>query len=177
MKKVILIAAAMAAASGCATVVRGTKETAKFESFPAGATVTASRITENDDNPVSCITPCKLELSRKRDFNITYELDGYKPAKAKLSSLVTAGGGAGFLGNALAGGPIGAVVDGGTGATHDLRPIPMIARLQPLGSDEASKVFDKEDNPAPQWEEPEMQTAAAEDSSERDETQDSASTD
>lgn len=135
--------------AGCATVIRGTDETAEFESTPPGAMVTAERITENDDSPVSCTTPCKLELSRKRDYNITFELDGYKPAKAKLSSLVTGGGGAGFLGNALFGGPIGAVVDAGTGAAQDLLPNPMIANLAPLGGDDQSVVVDEDGNPAP----------------------------
>lgn len=150
MKKLIQAAAAAAlAASGCATVIRGTDDEVDFVSTPSGATVTAERVTENDDNPVSCVTPCKLELSRKRDFNVTFELEGHKPAAAKLSSLVSGEGGAGFLGNALLGGPVGAVVDAGTGAAQDLKPNPMIAQLAPLDSDEESVVVDKEGNPAP----------------------------
>ena len=135
--------------AGCATVIRGTDETAEFESTPAGATVTATRITESDDSPVSCTTPCKMELSRKRDYNITFELEGHKPAIAKMSSVVTGGGGAGFLGNALLGGPIGAVVDAGTGAAQDLRPNPMFATLVPLDSEDQSVVRDKEGELAP----------------------------
>ncbi len=140
--RVILIGVALLGATACSTVVRGTKETAIFESTPPGATVTADRITKNDDNPVSCVTPCKLQLSRKRDFNVTYELDGYKPVTAKLSSLVTAGGGAGFLGNAVIGGGVGAIVDAGTGALYDLRPNPMVAELEPLDSPDPSIVLD-----------------------------------
>lgn len=145
----MLLAAAAFAASGCATVMRGTDDTVDFESTPAGATVTAERITENDDNPISCVAPCKLELSRKRDFNVTFELEGYKTAKAKLSSLVSGAGSAGFLGNALIGGVIGAAVDAGTGAAQDLKPNPMIARLAPLDSEEESVVVDKDGVPAP----------------------------
>lgn len=161
MKKTVLVVAALAAAGGCSTVVRGTKETAKFESTPSGARVTAERITENDDNPVSCVTPCELQLARKRDFNVTFELEGHKPAKAKLASLVTAGGGAGFLGNAVLGGGVGAIVDVGTGASHDLRPIPMIATLEPLDSQAESVVRDSDGEPAPDWVAPEMDAAAA----------------
>lgn len=149
MKRLILGAALIVTSTGCATVIRGTDDTAEFQSNPAGATVTAERITENDDNPVSCVTPCKLELSRKRDFNVTFELEGYKPAKAKLSSLVSGGGAGGFLGNALLGGPIGAVVDAGTGAVQDLKPNPMIANLAPIGGGVDSVVVDEDGNPAP----------------------------
>ena len=146
MKYLLMVAAALAA-SGCSTVIRGTKETARFESTPPGATVTATRITDNDDNPVACIAPCKLQLSRKRDFYVTFELDGYKPVTAKLSSLVTPGGGVGFLGNAVAGGVVGGVVDAGTGALHDLRPNPMRATLAPadqFGASLVAKVDDKD---------------------------------
>lgn len=149
MKKILGLAALAVCTAACSTVIRGTKDTAEFQSYPEGATVTATRITENDDNPVSCVAPCKLELSRKRDFNISFELDGHKPVSAKLSSRVSGDGSAGFLGNALLGGPIGAAVDAGTGAAQDLTPIPMIAHLAPTDSEDVSKVVDKDGAPAP----------------------------
>lgn len=148
MNKFALIAA-LTATTGCATVIRGADDKVAFESVPSGATVTAERITESDDNPISCVTPCKLELGRKRDYNVTFALNGYKPAKAKLSSVVSGDGAAGFLGNALIGGPIGAVVDAGTGAAQDLAPNPMKATLALIDSAEDSKVVDKNGKPAP----------------------------
>lgn len=147
--KYIGIAAALLAASGCATVIRGTNDEVEFRSKPTEATVTVERITENDDNPVSCVTPCKLNLTRKRDFNVTFELEGYKGVIAKLSSLVSTAGGAGFVGNALFGGVVGAAVDAGTGAAQDLKPNPMTAELAPVDSDEKSVVLDEKGNPAP----------------------------
>jgi len=149
MIRVLGVVAVAISLGACSTVIRGTKDTAEFQSYPEGATVTATRITENDDNPVSCVAPCKLELSRKRDFNISFALDGHKPVSAKLSSRVSGDGSAGFLGNALLGGPIGAAVDAGTGAAQDLTPIPMIAHLAPTDSEDVSKVVDKDGEPAP----------------------------
>ncbi|MEM9262953.1 MAG: translation initiation factor 2 [Pseudomonadota bacterium] len=131
------------ATTGCATVFQGTKDKVYFESVPEGARATAERITENDESPVSCVTPCSMKLSRKRDFRVTFELEGYKPAVGKLSSKLDGGGAAGFVGNAVLGGGIGAIVDAGTGATHDLFPNPITAQLSAVGSSQPSRVLDE----------------------------------
>ena len=145
MKNVLLIAAAFSAA-GCATVVRGTKETAKFESTPEGAIVTAESISADKLGPFTCITPCEMELKRKRDWNVSFELDGYQPVTGTLQKKVTGGGVASGAGNVLAGGIIGIGVDAGTGANLDLRPNPMIAELQPVAATAPSRILpDDED--------------------------------
>lgn len=129
---------------GCATVVRGTKETARFESRPAGATVTAESISEDKLGPFTCVTPCELELKRKRRWAVQFELDGYQPVTGALTPKVTGGGVASGAGNVIAGGIIGIGVDAGTGANLDLRPNPMIAELSPAGSAEPSRVVDED---------------------------------
>lgn len=144
MKKLVLLAAAFAA-SGCATVIRGTKETAEFESDPQGATVTAESTSEDRLGPFTCTTPCELELKRKRTWIVDFEKEGYKPVTGRLEPVVTGGGVASGAGNVLAGGLIGIGVDAGTGANLDLRPNPLRATLAPEDSDEPSRVNSREE--------------------------------
>lgn len=170
MKYMFLILAGIATTS-CATVIRGAKETAKFESTPSGATVTAESISTDKLGPYTCVTPCEMELKRKRDWNISFELDGYKTAEAVLEKKVTAGGVASGAGNVLAGGLIGIGVDAGTGANLDLRPNPMIAELALADSEKLSIVLadpdaDKYKDPDEEINEPEELADAGENTAE-----------
>lgn len=127
---------------GCGTVTRGTKQGVKFVSVPSGALVTVERA-QKVDLRWECTTPCELQLSRKRDFNVTFELDGYKRAEGRLASRLGAKGGATAIpGNFVLGGGVGFIVDAGTGANMQLKPDPMRANLAPLDSDESSVIFD-----------------------------------
>ena len=140
----LLLSVALTTLCACATVVRGAKDTAKFESDPAGATVTVESISDDKLGPFTCVTPCELELKRKRDWNVVFTLDGFKPATGTLTPKVTGGGVASGVGNVLAGGIIGIGVDAGTGANLDLRPNPMVARLTPTDSTEESMIVEPE---------------------------------
>ncbi|MBI1394161.1 MAG: hypothetical protein GC152_15630 [Alphaproteobacteria bacterium] len=135
----VLMSVSMAA---CGTVTRGTKQGVKFESDPDGAQVTVVR-DKKEKTQWACTSPCELQLSRKRDFNVTFEKAGYKPVTARLASRIGAKGGAtGVAGNAILGGGVGFIVDAGTGANMQLKPDPMRASLAPVGSAETSKVYD-----------------------------------
>lgn len=120
--------------SSCATVVRGTNDTAKFVSTPDGASVTAESVDVEKLGPLTCETPCELELKRKKTWRVDFFLDGYKPASGFLTPEISAGGVAAGAGNALIGGLIGVGIDAGTGANLDLKPNPMVAELQPVDS-------------------------------------------
>ncbi len=150
MKYALLLGAIFLSCS-CATVVRGTKDTAEFESRPSGANVTVESVSEDKLGPYDCVTPCSLELKRKRTWAVDFTLEGYKPASGRLRPKVTGGGVAAGAGNVLLGGLIGVGVDAGTGANLDLRPNPMIAELEPLDSPNESRVLDTEidDDAAP----------------------------
>jgi len=174
MKYLFLIAGALSVAS-CATVIRGTKETAKFESTPSSATVTAESISADKLGPFSCITPCALELKRKRDWRVIFEKDGYKSVEGLLEKKVTAGGVASGAGNVLLGGIIGIGVDAGTGANLDLRPNPMIAILAPIDSDEISRILDDPD--ADKYETPPEDEDISEGTSQDEDVSDAASED
>lgn len=147
MKNILLIASAISL-SACATVVRGTKDEAKFESAPAGATVTVESISADKLGPYTCVTPCEMELKRKREWNAVFELEGYKPVTGVLKPKVTGGGVASGAGNVIAGGIIGVGVDAGTGANLDLRPNPLVATLVPedvVGDSSVNRVDDEVD--------------------------------
>lgn len=149
MKQALLLGAMFLSCS-CATVVRGTKDTAEFESRPSGAKVTVEATSDDKLGPFDCVTPCSLELKRKRTWAVDFTLEGYKPASGLLKPKVTGGGVAAGAGNALLGGIIGIGIDAGTGANLDLRPNPMIAELEPLDSPNESRILDLEvDDDAP----------------------------
>ncbi|MEZ5928956.1 MAG: hypothetical protein R3C55_10845 [Parvularculaceae bacterium] len=149
-----LLAAPALLLCSCATVVRGTDDTARFESTPSGADVTAESISKDKMGPYNCVTPCELELKRKRTWRVDFALEGYKPASALLKPELSGGGLAAGAGNALIGGLVGVGIDAGTGANLDLRPNPMVAELEPLNSPEPSRVLDAEpisdETPAPE---------------------------
>lgn len=130
--KVALVAAASAALSGCATVMNGTSQDIAFDSAPGGATV---KVTTG----ATCMTPCKLELKRGKDLRADFNKSGYKPAYVLVQSKL---GGATFA-NVLAGGIVGAVVDGSNGASNHLSPNPVNVRLVADGATGEAVLFDK----------------------------------
>lgn len=116
---------AVAGLSACATVTRGTKQKFEITSEPSAAQV---RTSLGD----TCVTPCKLKLQRKEAFTATFTKEGYETQQANVRSKFSGGGAAAGLGNIVAGGPIGAVLDGSTGAMNDLLPNPLNVILKPL---------------------------------------------
>lgn len=114
------------AASGCATVIRGTKQDFSIVSTPPGATATLS-------NGQSCVTPCALRLPRKEEFDVMFALDGYEAGGAHVSSGWSRGGTQTFIiGNIILGGLVGMGVDASNGATRDLTPNPLAVTLVPV---------------------------------------------
>ncbi|HYD86712.1 MAG TPA: translation initiation factor 2 [Vitreimonas sp.] len=115
-----------AAATGCATITRGTAQDFTVESTPSGAAIETS-------NGFQCsATPCTFRMQRKHGFTVTATLDGYLPAQATVQSEFSTAGGAGMAGNVLIGGLIGVGVDATSGATNDLRPNPLHLALTPV---------------------------------------------
>jgi hypothetical protein len=124
--RVAILFALAGSTIGCATITRGTTESFTVNSTPPGAQVRTS-------TGFSCqSTPCTFKMQRKEGFLVTVTKDGYRPSETKIKSGVASGGGAGFLGNALVGGAVGAVVDISSGAMNDLKPNPVSAMLEPM---------------------------------------------
>ena len=126
--RALLVVAAAASTTACATVTRGTKQSWTVQSDPGGAQVATS-------NGFSCDqTPCTFKMKRNAEFDVTVSKDGYKPYQGRVTHAVSGGGAAGMAGNVLVGGLIGVAVDAGSGAMMDLKPNPLVVQLEPEGS-------------------------------------------
>ena len=93
--------------TGCASIVKGTKESVGVSSSPIGTTFTVEGMTYT--------TPAMVKLSRNKDHVITFEKEGYEPAAGTIRSGVSPW----WLGNVvfIYGAPIGMLVDFANGAT------------------------------------------------------------
>lgn len=110
----------------CATITRGTSQKYVIQSEPSEAQVALS-------TGQKCTTPCKLKLKRKHGFTATVSKSGYETQQAQVKSKFSGGGAAAGAGNILAGGVIGAVVDGTNGSLNNLTPNPLKVTLVPTG--------------------------------------------
>lgn len=117
---------------GCATVLNGTSQPVEFASEPTGAE--AKLVTG-----LKCETPCQYNLKRGKDNAVTFTKEGFKSETVYIQSRL--GGSA--VGNLLAGGIIGGVVDGTNGASNHLYPDPVSIRLSPIGSNQPAVLLDK----------------------------------
>jgi hypothetical protein len=122
------VAALAFAASGCATITRGTSTDWVIDTFPQGARVVTS-------NGFSCeATPCQLRMPRESTFTATVTMAGYETETVEVTHVLADGGAAGMVGNAIFGGVIGAAVDANNGATRDLSPNPVMLNLRPVST-------------------------------------------
>ena len=119
-----VVIAAAAAVSGCATITRGTTDAWTVNTTPSGAAVKTS-------TGFACeATPCTFRMPRKEEFDVMVTKAGYKTWTGHVGHHVAGAGGAGFVGNAIVGGIIGAGVDIGSGAMLDLAPNPLNVTLE-----------------------------------------------
>lgn len=136
MKKFLSSAAIAVAAvglSGCATVLNGTSQPMEFQSDPDGATIELI-------SGLTCVTPCEYEMKRGDDSMVTFTKEGYEPVSVYIQSRL----GGGTFGNILAGGVIGAAVDGSNGASNRLYPRPVYVRMVAEGSDDEALLLDED---------------------------------
>jgi len=96
-KKMLAIVALSAfSISGCATVVKGSRDVLVIGSEPAGAKAVTnipyagkSDTQSNVDGYFGCEpTPCAIEMSRRANPLVTVSLDGYQPIRYKVTSAV-----------------------------------------------------------------------------------------
>ncbi len=114
--------------AGCATITRGTTDQIQIQSEPTDARATTSM-------GQSCQTPCTITVSRKDEFTVSFQKDGYEPQQVDVKTQIAGGGAAGFAGNILLGGVIGMGADAATGATLEHVPNPVRASLAPQVQD------------------------------------------
>lgn len=132
--KIKLIAVSVLALqlAACATVTRGTSDKVDFASSPDGAKVVITEAV-NGLSEQTCVTPCMMEMKRKETFKMMMTKDGYAPFEMVMESKVSTGGGVAAAGNLLAGGIIGGVVDGSSGAMRDFESVNV--QLAPTGGE------------------------------------------
>jgi hypothetical protein len=106
-------------AGGCATVMRGDTQTVRFDTDPAGATVTAGAL--------SCTTPGELPLKRKETYTILVSKEGYRPVTFDMSAQWD---GAALPGVVLPGGSVMIATDRASGADLAFYTPPQI-KLEP----------------------------------------------
>lgn len=133
IKSVALLGVVAWSLAGCATVMNGVHQDLEFNSDPDGAVVAIS-------TGQTCETPCAFSMRRGNDLRVDFNREGYKPEFVYVQSRLAGS----TFGNILAGGAIGAVVDGSNGASNRLYPNPVYVRLVPLGSDEEAVLLDEE---------------------------------
>lgn len=133
IRNIVVVAVAATMLPACATVLNGTNVDYATETDPTGAKLEFL-------SGRSCTSPCTLEMKRKSDDRVDITLDGYEPAYVLIQSKL---GGSAF-GNIIAGGGVGAIVDGTNGASNRLYPRPLIVRLAPAGSGEEAVLLNED---------------------------------
>lgn len=110
--------------SACATITRGTTDSWSINTTPGGAAVKTSTGFACDQSP------CTFRMPRKSEFEVTVTKPGFKAWHGHVHTRMAGAGGAGFVGNALLGGIIGAGVDATSGAMLNLSPNPLNVELE-----------------------------------------------
>lgn len=119
---------ALAFLAGCATITRGTTETYKVTSIPAGASV-------NFSTGESCTTPCELEKKRNQPFLVNISKEGYEPYDIQVSSETCAETATTTVANlVMFGSVLWCSLDAILGSNQDLTPNPGVAKLVPVPS-------------------------------------------
>ena len=120
---IIALSLAAMSLSACGTITRGSNEVVKITAEPSHAVITTSL-------GHTCTSPCEVKVSRKTEFTVFAEAEGYVKAQQFVGTRVSGKGGASMAGNLIAGGIIGGVVDASTGASRDHFPNPVRLVLQ-----------------------------------------------
>ncbi len=111
--------------TGCATIMNGGPRHVYINSIPAGATVTITNHKTGEAIFVGT-TPAIVPLPvRPATYNVKFSLAGYNSHNAFIKPTFSPW----FLGNFVFGGPLGMLIDIGTGAGTDLTPRKMNVEL------------------------------------------------
>ena len=119
---VVFLAFSYLTLGGCATIINGTTQKIPVNTTPQGATA------KNQDG-VSCITPCSIELKRNQDHIITISKEGFENQSVTCKHVLRAAV-VGYI--LLPFGLIGAVVDVATGSLYRLTPEAISLELKPV---------------------------------------------
>ncbi|MFN3201103.1 MAG: PEGA domain-containing protein [Bradymonadia bacterium] len=122
MKWVSLCVAWLAFATGCATIIEGSKQ-----SLSVNSSVTGAEVVMNGE--VIGVTPLTRKIEKdSNDATIIVRKEGYVEQSFSLNSKVTVA----FWGNILCGGTFGSTTDAATGAMYEFAPSNLFADLKPV---------------------------------------------
>ena len=109
-----LLPVVLMAVSGCATIATGTSQAINVSTVPPGASCTLDRVGERVG--VVPMTPGTVTVDKtKHDLAVTCAKDGYQTVTVTHEPTFNLA----VIGNVVAGGVIGLVVDASTGAIHN----------------------------------------------------------
>lgn len=118
--RVTAIAGLALATAACATVAAGTSQDIRVVSDPPGADC---KLTRDGAHIVSLTTPGTANVPRsKRDLAVTCSKAGLSDASDVIPSVVHAG----TVGNIIAGGVVGIVIDAASGANNNYRELTIV---------------------------------------------------
>ncbi len=113
---------------GCATILNTTTQDVEIKSVPPGAKITI-------DNKKFGNTPQTVNLERKKDHSVKFELEGYQAYETQITTKISFW----FWGNILNGLIPGMAIDYLTGSMNTLLPDAIEAQLVPLPKEEVKK--------------------------------------
>lgn len=113
--------------TGCATIIRGTKETFTVDSVPQAASVQLS-------TGPSGQTPFSVKVPRGANLIVTVSKPGYRTQQITVPAQVSPTGAfltaANLFGSRDQSGLLGATVDAADGAAMEHKPNPLVVRLE-----------------------------------------------
>lgn len=116
--RAVAVVGLVAALSGCASIMNGTRQAVGISSSPTASAVTVDGVSHGR-------TPVVAQLMRKDNHIVRIELEGYQPFEATLTQSVS-----GWVwGNIVFGGLIGLAVDAISGGLYKLTPEQVTATL------------------------------------------------
>lgn len=111
---------------GCATIMKGSKQSVSVNSTPAAAKVVVKRL-GTETVLFEGTTPATTKLAKNAEYVVTVSLEGYKPVSTNITKEGIEGW---FWGNLICGGLIGIVVDASDGAINKIGPSEINVTLQ-----------------------------------------------
>lgn len=118
LKNLIVVGACMYI-TGCGTIMEGSQQDVKIDSYPSGASI--FKVTKDKEGVINRaqigITPATVSISRK-DAVISLEKEGYQNAEVPLKSSMNNW----MWGNILLTSPLSTSIDTSTGASREYDP-------------------------------------------------------
>ncbi len=119
--------------AGCASIMKGSKETVSITSMPSQAKVSIE--TTGGVGVWTGETPATVKISKKKEYLVKIDLEGYQQGTAHITKDGVEGW---FWGNLICGGILGIIIDASNGAMNKLEPNQIHVELIQASNDESN---------------------------------------